>query len=199
MDTEITIRTAELTDAERLLEIYSYYVENTAISFEYETPSSEEFRSRMKNILKKYPYIVAEQQGKPIGYAYAGTFIGRSAYDRSAETTIYVDHRIKRRGIGGRLYAALENILKEMNILNLNACIGYPKTEDIYLTKNSVEFHQHLGYQWVGLFHNSGYKFGRWYHMVWMEKIIGTHVSCPAQVIPFPQLRERFVAQLLKS
>ena len=75
------------------------------------------------------------------------------------------------------------------NILNLNACIGYPEIEDEYLTKNSVEFHNHLGYRLVGKFNKCGYKFDRWYDMVWMEKIIGEHKKNQPKVIPFPEIQ----------
>ena len=75
------IRSATKNDAERLLEIYAYYVENTAISFEYETPDLSEFRSRIEDTLKKYPYLVLEADGVIKGYAYAGVFKGRAAYD----------------------------------------------------------------------------------------------------------------------
>ncbi len=199
MSGEILIRTAKLTDAERLLEIYAPYVEHTAITFEYEVPAAEEFRSRIGRVLKKYPYLVAEQEGRILGYAYAGPFVGRAAYDWSAEMSIYVDQKIRRQGVGGRLYGAMEEILREMNILNLNACIGYPKVEDEYLTKNSVEFHRHMGYQWVGEFHDSGYKFGRWYNMVWMEKMIGEHPDQPEPVKPFPQVREQLTGRILNA
>lgn len=74
------------------------------------------------------------------------------------------------------------------HILNLNACIGYPETEDEYLTKDSVRFHTHMGYSMVGEFHKCGYKFGRWYNMVWMEKLIGEHADQPEPVIAFPRL-----------
>ena len=75
-----------------------------------------------------------------------------------------------------------------MNVLNLNACIGYPEREDEYLTRNSARFHEHLGYRLVGEFHECGYKFGRWYG-IWMEKHLGAHPPVPAPVIPFPELR----------
>ncbi|HIW83299.1 MAG TPA: GNAT family N-acetyltransferase [Candidatus Dorea gallistercoris] len=78
-------------------------------------------------------------------------------------------------GLGRKVYEALEAALKERGIRNLYACIGYPSKEDEYLTKNSAQFHRHLGFEQVGEFHNCGYKFGRWYHMIWMEKIIGEH------------------------
>lgn len=188
MNTEITLRTAECSDAERLLEIYAPYIEHTAITFEYEVPMVEEFRTRIAHTLEKYPYIVAEQNGYIMGYAYAGSFKGRAAYNWSVETSIYVEQSIQHHGIGGKLYTGLEKILKEMNILNLNACIGYPKAEDEYLTRNSVEFHEHMGYRMVGRFHDSGYKFGRWYDMVWMEKLLGEHPDEPAPVKRFSDI-----------
>ncbi len=176
------IRIARLDDAQELLKIYEPYVSNTAITFEYTVPSVDEFRSRIQNILKKYPYLVAETDGGIVGYAYAGTFKGRAAYDRAVETTIYVKNDMKRMGIGKELYYALEKMLSYQNFLNLYACIGYPQTEDEYLTKNSVQFHEHLGYRLVGEFHNCGYKFGRWYDMVWMEKFIGKHTGNPPSI-----------------
>lgn len=171
----IAVRNARLEDAGRLLEIYSYYVENTAITFEYTVPTLSEFRERMRGIMKRYPYLVIEVDGAIQGYAYAHAFVGRAAYDWSCETTIYLAHTAHRRGLGRKLYAALEAALKDMGILNLYACIGYPEIEDEYLTRNSAEFHAHLGYTKVGEFRKCGYKFGRWYSMIWMGKIIGIH------------------------
>ena len=178
----ITVGNAELKDAERLLEIYDYYVKNTAITFEYTTPTIEEFRGRMEKTMQKYPYLVAEKDGQIAGYAYAGAFVGRAAYDWSCETSIYLDKNARRCGIGKTLYAALEKELKKMGILNMYACIGYPDNEDEYLTKNSAEFHSHIGFVQVGEFHKCGYKFGRWYNMIWMEKIIGEHKENQAPV-----------------
>ncbi len=173
----MTIRSAVPEDAPRLLAIYAYYVENTAISFEYATPSVEDFTHRIENTLKKYPYLVLEdEEGRIQGYAYAGVFKGRAAYDRSCEVTIYVDPDAKGRGFGRQLYEALEEELKARGFLNLYACIGVPIVEDEYLTRDSELFHQHMGYKKVGEFHQCGYKFDRWYDMIWMEKIIGEHV-----------------------
>ena len=170
---EVRIRIATIEDAKELLEIYGPYVENTAITFEYEVPSQDEFKKRIENILNKYPYLVAENQGEIVGYAYASSFHSRAAYQWSVETSIYIKQDQRNSGVGKALYQELERILKLQNILNLNACIAYPETEDEYLTKNSVEFHEHLGYRMVGEFHKCGYKFDRWYNMVWMEKHIG--------------------------
>lgn len=172
----IEIRDAKITDAKRLLEIYDYYVRNTAITFEYDTPSLEEFVSRMENIMKSYPYLVIERDGRIEGYTYAGVFKNRAAYDWSCETTIYIDHETRKNGMGRMLYEALEERVKDMGILNMYACIGYPESEDEYLTKNSAEFHEHMGFIKVGQFHQCGYKFDRWYDMIWMEKMLGEHL-----------------------
>lgn len=175
----ITIRRANKEDIQDILNIYGYYTENTAISFEYETPTLEEFTKRFNNISSKFPYLVAEmtqeQEKKIVGYAYGNTLIARAAYDYCAELTIYLDPEARKCGIGRKLYETLEEQLAEQGIKNLYACIGSPIEEDEYLTNNSEQFHQHLGFKRNGLFYKCGYKFGRWYNMIWMEKIIGEH------------------------
>ena len=187
---ELKIRAVSEADAGELVEIYRYYVEHTAITYECHVPSVEEFRQRIRHTLEKYPYLVAEDEKGILGYAYAGRFQSRAAYDWAVETTIYVKEDKKQRGIGKLLYQALEEISKAQNILNMNACIAYPENEDEHLTKNSVQFHEHLGYQMVGTFHQCGYKFETWYHMVWMEKFIGEHQVPPAEVIPFADMED---------
>ncbi len=169
----IEIRTVTPDDAERLLEIYSYYVKNTAISFEYEVPSIEEFRERIVNITKKYPYICAISDGVIIGYAYAGVFHARKAYEHSVELSIYVDLERRRGGCGRALYDALGERLKAQGIKTLYAGVALPpKKEDEYLTFDSLKFHKKMGFKLVGRFHACGIKFGRWYDLVYMEKII---------------------------
>lgn len=172
---DISIRFAKPEDAKELLKIYAYYVTDTAISFETEVPSEEEFKLRIEEVLKSYPFIVACKDDEILGYAYLHSFVGRKAYELSAETTIYLNPDKKKMGIGKKLYSVLEDIAKEQNITNLYSCIGYVDKEDEYLNNNSVQFHEHIGFRMVGKFENCGHKFGRWYHMVWMEKITGEH------------------------
>ena len=170
---DILLRTAREEDADRLLAIYAPYVTDSAISFEYEVPSVEEFRQRIKQTLAKYPYLVAESaDGELLGYAYAGVFKARSAYNWTVETSIYVKQGETGKGLGRLLHDALEKALQQMDIVNMCACISAPRGEDPYLTDNSIRFHEHLGYRLVGRFTQCGYKFGRWYDMVWMEKKI---------------------------
>lgn len=184
---QIFISIAKPEDAGRLVEIYAPYVKETAITFEYEVPTVEEFESRIASILKKYPYLLAEQDGKAVGYAYAGVFNERPAADWSVESAIYVERGSRRAGVGRALYKALEATLIRQNILNVNACIAWPETEDEYLTYDSIRFHEHMGYRMVGRFHQCGYKFGRWYDLVWMEKHLGEHPAKPEGVRWFSQ------------
>ena len=170
------IRSAAPDDAKRLLEIYGYYVANTAVSLEYDVPTEADFRSRIQNTLQKYPYLVLEEDGIIQGYAYAGMFKSRAAYSRSCEVSIYVDRSAKRRGYGRKLYETLEDSLKRQGIVNMYACIAYPVVEDEYLTRDSERFHRRLGFSTVAEFHQCACKFGRWYNMICMEKIIGEHV-----------------------
>ena len=165
-----------VSDAEELLEIYGPYVKDTAVSFEYDVPKVEEFEERIRNISGKYPYIKAvDDNGRILGYAYAGAFKGRSAYDWAVETTIYIRKQERGNGIGKTLYKSLEKSLKSMGILNLNACIAFTDEPDEHLTNDSMHFHEHMGYKLVGTFHKCGFKFNHWYNMIWMEKLIGDH------------------------
>ena len=184
----VNIRNARIADARRILAIYDFYVKNTAITFEYDTPSLDEFKERMKKTMLRYPYLVIEEDGVIQGYAYAGAFVGRAAYDWSCELTVYLDHTRQKCGMGRKIYEALEDALRKMGVLNLYACIGYPEEDDEYLTKNSADFHAHLGFTKVGEFHKCGYKFGRWYHMIWMEKLIGEHGNHQRPITNYPDL-----------
>lgn len=139
-NSEVIIRKACPDDAERLVAIYSHYVENTAVSFEYVTPSVQEFRSRIENTVRKYPYLVAESGGTIFGYAYAGPLGVRAAFAWSCEVSIYIDKNARRHGYG------------------------------------------RLGFRKCGEFHKCGFKFGRRYNLIWMEKFIGPDRTdgCPS-------------------
>lgn len=185
---DILIRTAKEEDAKEILNIYAYYIENTAITFEYEVPSLEEFTNRIKATLINYPYLVAVMDGKIVGYIYAGRFRTRAAYAWSAETSVYIDRQYHRMGIGKMLYMELEKVLKKQNIINLYAGVADPMGEDEYLTRNSEYFHEAIGYKVVARYHECGSKFGRWYNLVEMEKIIGERTCPPKEFIPFTEL-----------
>ncbi len=184
----ITIRTATPDDATALLAIYAPYVTKTAITFEYEVPSEEEFRRRIGATLESYPYLVAERGEKIIGYVYASAFHTRPAYDWNVETSIYIAEEARHTGTGRKLYEALETYLRAQGIVTLYACITYPATPDPYVDTNSVDFHSYMGYDLVANFKKSGYKFDRWYDVVWMEKEIGAHRTPMTPVKRFAEI-----------
>lgn len=183
------IQPASPADAAELLAIYAPYVEHTAVTFEYEVPTLAEFTGRMERVLETFPYLKAVENGRILGYAYAGPFHPRAAYAWAVETTVYLDPAARRRGVGRQLYTVLERALAAQNVLNLNACIAVPAQPDRYLTRDSIAFHERCGYRFVGEFYDCGYKFGRWYNMAWMEKHIGAHTAQAAPVKPFAQVR----------
>ena len=114
-----------------------------------------------------------------LGYAYAGSFGSRAAYDWTTELSVYLRMDCRGGGIGALLYHALEQELNRRGFCSAEACIAYIDPEDEYLTQGSVRFHERLGYRMVGCFDRCAYKFGRWYDMVWMEKFIGSHETPP--------------------
>lgn len=189
----VRIRLVRPEDTSAMLAIYSVYVRNTAVSFETETPTPAEFSQRIQTVMQKYPCLVAEENGRIIGYAYANPFKTRAAYNWAVETTIYLHADSRRKGVGRKLYSVLEQILSAQGICNVNACIGVPRTEnDPFLTMDSIRFHTRMGYRMVGEFDCCGSKFGRWYNMAWMEKHIGSHPDHPAPVKWFPEIRAQF-------
>lgn len=171
---DFRIRPATPADAEWLLAIYAPYVTGTAITFEYDVPAVDEFRARISRTLESYPYIVAESaaDGSLLGYAYAGRFKERAAYQFACETSIYVRQDGRGRGVGRALLSALEEALVSQGVRSICACITYVQVADPYLTNASMRFHERMGYRLVAHFHRSGFKFGRWYDMIWMEKLV---------------------------
>ncbi|MBO5198521.1 MAG: N-acetyltransferase [Lachnospiraceae bacterium] len=177
---EIRIRAASPDDAAELLAIYAPYVTGTAITFEYEVPGAEEFRERIRNTLKRYPYLAAVKNEAIVGYAYVSPFHKRAAYDWAVETSIYVRMGEHGSGIGTKLYQALEAVMRQQNIWNMNACIVYPHPE-------SIGFHEHMGYRTVAHFTRCGYKLGMWHDVIWMEKLLGEHPERPEPVKSFSE------------
>ena len=125
-----TIRLATPDDAPALLAIYEPYVRQTAITCEYEVPSVEEFAGRIERTLKRYPYLVMELDGRPIGYAYVSPLNSREAYDWSVETSIYLARDVRHGGLGRKLHDALKQCLIAMGITNMCALIAVPHDKD---------------------------------------------------------------------
>lgn len=157
------IRPVLPSDAKELLAIYAPYVTDTTITFEYDIPSISEFTNRIKNISKSFPYLVAEENGKILGYAYASTYYARAAYDWNCELSIYLDKDARSKKISSQLYDTLEKELVSQGYVNLLACISLPN--DI-----SIAFHKKRGFNQVAHFPKIGFKFEQWHDIVWLQK-----------------------------
>jgi len=186
------IRIAETEDAESIQRIYAPYVEKTAITFEYDVPCIDELQRRIRNTLKEYPYLAAMEQERLIGYAYAGSFHARAAYKHSAEVSIYLNENWHKKGVGRQLYQELENRLIQQNVFVLYACVAAAEREDDEnLTDASICFHKKMGYKIVGKHNLCGYKFNKWYSVIWMEKQIADRAERPDAFIPFSELNRQ--------
>ena len=157
------IRPVKETDAQGILDIYTPYIANTAITFECDIPHLAEFKHRVNQTAARFPYFVAEDSGNIVGYAYASTYYDRTAYDWTAELSIYVRQDIRGKGVGEQLYTVLENALKEQGFVNLLACISLPNDA-------SIHFHLKNGFKKVGFFEKIGYKLNQWHDIIWMQK-----------------------------
>ncbi|MDY3781931.1 MAG: N-acetyltransferase family protein [Candidatus Faecousia sp.] len=174
------IRAAEKADVPAMLAIYAPYVLKTTITFEYAVPALSEFEDRFSAVTEKLPWLVWEEKGAVLGYAYASLPFTRAAYAWCAEPSIYLRSDARGRGIGKRLYAALEAILLEL---------GYVVSYAIITGENapSLAFHYALGYRKCGELVNSGQKFGRWLDVYWLEKRLNSVETPRNSPIPWKE------------
>ena len=174
------IRAAEKADVPAMLAIYAPYVLETTVTFEYAVPTLSEFEDRFSAVTEKLPWLVWEKAGAVLGYAYASLPFTRAAYAWCAEPSIYLRSDARGRGIGKRLYAALESILLEL---------GYVVSYAIITGENapSLAFHYALGYRKCGELVNSGQKFGRWLDVYWLEKRLNSVETPRNSPIPWKE------------
>lgn len=174
------IRYARLEDVSRMLEIYACYVRQTAISFEYDPPTLEEFSARFDRITRRYPWIVWDEGGTVLGYAYADEVFVRAAYQWDAELSIYLAQQAWHKGIGSALYDHLEGLMTRLGFHNLYAIV----TGD---NARSRSFHERRGYVLEGVLKKTGYKFGKWHDVYWYTLALAadaTPTSPPAVFQP---------------
>ena len=178
---KVNFRFVTAEDASKILEIYKYYIENTTITFEYDVPTFVEFKERIKNTLLEYPYIVCEYRNEILGYAYAHKVWMRAAYQWDAELSVYIDKDYTGNGLGKKLYKILIEILKLQNVVNVYGCVTYPN-------EKSDKLHESFGFKKVGIFENSGYKFGKWIGVTWFHKAILEYEKKPRKLKKISQI-----------
>ena len=157
------IRIATEADVAQMLAIYAPYIENTTITFEYHVPTEMEFLERFRRITARFPWLVWEENGRILGYAYGSAPFERDAYRWCAEDSVYLLPEAQGKGIGSRLCLALEKVLFYQGFRRIYALITAEN-------KKSVVFHQKLGYTLRAELPDAGFKFGRWIGVVWMDK-----------------------------
>ena len=176
------IRIATEADAPAILAIYAPYVENTTYTFEYTVPTEAEFLNRFQEITLRFPWLVWEDGDRILGYAYGSLPFARAAYAWAGEVSIYLAPEAQGKGIGRRLYTALEELMEAQGYRVFYAIITEENT-------GSLAFHKALGYREAGVFSHCGLKFNRWLSVVWMEKH-GNSVGIPSD---FPIAFKAFV------
>ena len=157
------IRAATVQDVPAILEIYGPYILETAYTFEYEVPSLAAFRHRFLAVTERHPWLVWEENGKILGYAYGSAPFERDAYRWCAEDSVYLLPEAQGKGIGTRLCLALEKVLFYQGYRRIYALITAEN-------KRSVTFHQKIGYTLRAELPDAGHKFGRKIGVVWMDK-----------------------------
>jgi len=159
------IRIAREEDVPQLLAIYAPYILNTTYTFEYEVPAEEAVLSRFQGITAQFPWLVWEEEGEILGYAYGSAPFERAAYAWCSEISVYLRPEARRRGIGTALYRAAEEILRLQGYTLVYALITSENTP-------SLRFHERAGYTFRVDFPRCGYKHGRWLGVIWMEKTL---------------------------
>ncbi|MCR1949813.1 GNAT family N-acetyltransferase [Clostridium sp. DSM 100503] len=187
---DIKIRMANENDAEEILEIYTPYIKNTAITFEYEVPTVDEFKDRIRKISEDYPYLVCTLNEKIIGYAYSYRQKERAAYMWNVELSVYIDNKYIGYGLGKAFYTALIEISKLQNIKNL---YGGVTSNNL----NSEKLHEYFGFKKLGVYHNTGYKFGKWHDVTWYEKSINDSYFEPKPLISIKNIDEDLVNEIM--
>lgn len=183
------LRFATPKDAPALLAVYHQYID-TSVTFEYALPTVEEFRGRIENISQDYPYLVWDEDGMILGYAYAHRFHERAAYQWCAELSVYLDKSTHGKGLGTKLYTALMDILRLQGVRNVFGCITFPNDK-------SIALHEAMGFELVARYRDAGYKSGCWHDVVWYEKSIAPSAEPPAPIKSIQDIPAAALADIL--
>ncbi len=186
------LRTARVEDGAALCSIYHPYVMETAITFVMKEPTAESFAGKIQSLIPQYPFIVCEENGKAVGYAYAAELRPHDAYQWDAELSVYVDRDFHGRGIGRKLYAALLELLKIQGYQTVYGVLTLPN-------EKSLRLHAAFGFETLGVFPKAGYKLGKWHDIIWLQKTLGEFPDGPVPPTPFIKLSAETVGTVLAN
>lgn len=188
----VHFRRATEEDVVSILAIYAPYVTDSAITFEYDVPSEEEFRQRIRTISAEYPYFVCESDGQIIGYAYAHRHMERAAYQWNAEISIYIRQGFTGKGLGKTMCQALIDLLRLQGIRNVFSCVTIPN-------ERSAHLHHSMEFSTEGIFQNAGYKCGKWQTIAWFRKKIAPYTNEPAPFLPISRIDRQLIDSILEK
>ncbi len=186
-----TIRLAKPSDAASILDIYIPYIINSAVTFETEVPSTENFAQRIIIYQQNWPWLVYETDGVIAGYAYATKHRERAAYQWCAESSVYINNDYQQKGIAKALYKTLFSILQYQGCRNVYAGITLPNDK-------SVSFHKGFGFTWLADSTNIGYKLNKWNTVSWWQLQLNDYSDDPVAPIKFPDVDAAFLHSILK-
>jgi L-amino acid N-acyltransferase YncA len=190
-----TIRLASQIDAQQIRDIYAPFCDNTPVSFETQAPTSQEMCDRIAKISRSHPWLVYENEGQVMGYAYASPHRERAAYRWAVDVSAYVQEGSRRLGVGRSLYSSLIALLQLQGFYRALAGITLPNP-------GSVGLHQAMGFQPLGTYQSIGYKCGRWHDVEWFQLALRDCAGVPEDPLDFevvrkmPQWNERLMAGL---
>ena len=185
------LRLAKKSDAEEILKIYAPYILNTAFSFETEVPTIEEFAMRIESIIKQYPFLVYSIDDVVVGYAYASQHRERAAYLYDVDVSIYVLEEYQGSGVANKLYDCLFVLLAKLGYKNAYAAYTEPNVK-------SMKFHEKFGFILIGTHHKTGYKFGKWHDVTWLEKEISIHDEKPKEIVSINEISSDYLEDIFK-
>ncbi len=188
----VHFRRATEEDVVPILAIYAPYVTDSAITFEYDVPSEEEFRQRIRTISAEYPYFVCESDGQIIGYAYAHRHMERAAYQWNAEISIYIRQGFTGKGLGKTMCQTLIDLLRLQGIRNVFSCVTIPN-------ERSAHLHHSMEFSTEGIFQNAGYKCGKWQTIAWFRKNIAPYTNEPAPFLPISRIDRQLIDSILEK
>ena len=186
-----TIRLATPKDGQAVAEIYAHWVSQTTYSYEYEPPTPAEMRKRIKNISKKHAFLICEERGEIIGYAYNSDPFERKAFSWCAEISVYLKSGYEGTGLGRQLVCACEKLLRRQGFLKIYSLISSEN-------RSSLRFHEKLGYRYLAEFQNAGFKHGRWVNLFWYEKDLDSFQENPSEPLSIHDLPHEVIMEILR-
>lgn len=186
------IRMADLEDAKEIYGIYEPYILNTVVSFEYDKVPLEVFKERIQKITGKYPWLVYTVEGEIAGYAYCSLHRERAAYAWDCECSVYIKDTYHKKGIGTALYKALFELAEAQGVYNIYSLICVPN-------EGSVALHKKFGFNELGTYSSTAYKFGEWRDLLVMEKRLREPKGAPDKLILAAELSSELVKEILQK